>query len=396
MAFTAVSVLLSREPPPSSEWQTQDALGLTLTCLINAPLLARRKAPVVVCTVACSLWAVFIALDYWPVVNSMGPALALYTVASLCPLRPAVVCTVLVGAVWAYAGIRAEQGSMATVAAQAVVFPAVACRFGIAARISTQRAERLAELARQLRHEQRDRARRAVAEEQRRIARELHDVVAHHMSVVNVQAGMAGYVFDSAPDTARGALRAIAETSHEALGELRRMLTLLRTGPDNVRDGDRADSEEGNAGDTPYAPMPDLARLGEVAERVRAAGVPVDLRIEGEPRSLAPGVQLCAYRVVQEALTNVIKHAPSASATVRVEYRPGELLVHVTDDGRRDRSLPANIPPSSGLGLIGMRERARLYGGAVDVGPRAEGGFSVRLILPTSASAGPGGSGLPG
>ncbi len=376
-AFTVVAVLLGSEPEPGAGWQAQDGLGIALTCLVNAPLALRRRAPLTVFAVSCSAWALFITLDYWPVVNSMGPFFALYTVASLRRRCPALACTVLVGVVWVYAGWRAGQATPA-VLAQAAVFPAVGCRVGIAAQVSARRADRLAELAEQLRREQQDRMRRAVAEEQRRIARELHDVVAHHMSVINVQGGLASYVFDSEPDTARAALRTINETSQEGLGELRRMLTLLRTGPE---DGARPEDAEG----APYAPMPGLSRLGEMVERVRAAGVPVDLRTEGNPRSLAPGVELCAYRVVQEALTNVIKHARPAEAVVVVTYGAEELTVTVTDDGRPERSLPANVPPSAGHGLIGMRERARLYGGTVDVGPRADGGFRVCLTLPTAA-----------
>ncbi|MEU5225586.1 sensor histidine kinase [Streptomyces toyocaensis] len=380
-AFTVVAVLLGGEPEPGADWQAQDGLGIALTCLVNAPLALRRRAPLTVFAVSGSAWALFITLGYWPVVNSMGPFFALYTVASLRPLRPAVVCTVLVGAVWMYAGWRAGQATPA-VLAQAAVFPAVGCRAGVAAQVSARRADRLAELAEQLRREQRDRMRHAVAEEQRRIARELHDVVAHHMSVINVQGGLASYVFDSEPETARAALRTINETSQEGLGELRRMLTLLRTGPEDGTDPEGL--RPADAGATPYAPMPGLSRLGEMVERVRAAGVPVDLRTEGTPRSLAPGVELCAYRVVQEALTNVIKHARPADAVVVVAYGPRELTVTVTDDGRRERPLPANVPPSSGHGLIGMRERARLYGGTVDVGPRADGGFRVCLTLPTA------------
>ncbi|MEV5935966.1 histidine kinase [Streptomyces sp. NPDC052079] len=266
VAFTLVAVLLGRQPEPGADWRAQDGLGIALSCLINAPLALRRRAPLTVFAVSDSAWGLFITLDYWPVVKSMGPFFALYTVASLRRLRSAVVCTVLVGAVWVYSGWRAGQATPA-VLAQAAVFPAVGCRVGIAAQVSARRADRLAELAEQLRREQQDRMRRAVAEEQRRIARELHDVVAHHMSVINVQGGPASYVFDSEPDTARAALRTIKETSQEGLGELRRMLTLPRTGPEGG-------AEPGDAEAAPYAPMPGLSRLGEMVERVRAAGVP--------------------------------------------------------------------------------------------------------------------------
>lgn len=386
LAFTTVAILVGRDPEGTG-WRPQDGLGIAVSCLVNAPLALRRRAPLTVFLVSGAAWVLFITLGYWPVVNSMGPFLGLYTVASLRPLRPALVCTAAVGAIWVYAGWRIGQATPA-VFAQAIVFPAVGCRVGIAAQISARRADRLAELAEQLRREQQHRMRRAVAEEQRRIARELHDMVAHHMSVINVQSGLASYVFDSEPETARAALRTITETSKEGLGELRRMLTLLRGGPDGGADEPSGALAETVAGGAPYAPMPGLSGLGEMAERVRAAGVPVELRTEGTPRPLAPGVELCAYRVVQEALTNVIKHARPARATVVVAYRPRELTVTVTDDGRRgERPLPANVPPSSGHGLIGMSERARLYGGTVDIGPRPGGGFRVCLTLPTAAPA---------
>ena len=269
-------------------------------------------------------------------------------------------------ALWIYAGAISADASMPSVVGQAVGFSLVLWRFGYVARRST-------ELARQLKREQDERARREVAEERGRIARELHDVVAHHMSVISVQAGLATFVFASDPATARAALGTIAGTSGEALEELRRMLRVLRAG----------DGESGD--DAPAAPMPGLARLDEMVERVRAGGVPVELRVTGAPRPLAPGVELCAYRVVQEALTNVLKHARGASATVELAYRRRHVEVAVTDDG--EGVILDRVRPGGGHGLIGMRERAKLYGGAISIGPLSEGGFAVRLTLPTSARA---------
>jgi signal transduction histidine kinase len=131
--------------------------------------------------------------------------------------------------------------------------------------------------------------------------------------------------------------------------------------------------------------MPGLARLGELVERVRAGGIPVELRVEGTPRPLAPGVELCAYRVVQEALTNVLKHARDARATVELVYRRHQVTVEVTDDGQG--VIQDRVGTGGGHGLIGMRERAKLYGGTISIGPRSGGGFAVRLTLPTSAQA---------
>jgi signal transduction histidine kinase len=380
LAYAAVSLLLGQKPPPLAGWDGLNAYGDVLTLLVNLPIAARSRAPVTVSVFVCGMWAVFIGAGFWPVVNCLAPLMALYTVASMRSLRVTVGCALIMSSVWWYAGATARETSVVTYVAQSILFSAVMIRFGVAARVSARRADQLAAMAQRLRAEQKDRARRAVAEERGRIARELHDVVAHHMSVISVQAGMAGYVFTSDPATARGALRTITDTTREALEEMRRMLKVLR-----------ADADERVGGSASYGPMPSVAGLGEIVERIRGAGVTVDLRITGEPRPLAPGVGLCAYRVVQEALTNVLKHAsPTARATVLVDYLPHHLVVSITDDGTPpDPATPAaetaGIRPTGGHGLIGMRERARLYGGTVTIGPRADGGFGVHLTLPTSA-----------
>ncbi|MER6348185.1 sensor histidine kinase [Streptomyces sp. NPDC001595] len=383
LALATVAVLLGTEAKTQG-WPPLDPPGWLLVALVNLPLALRTRAPVAVCLAAHTCWAVYVAAGYWPVVNSFGPMLAVYTVAALRPARTAAPCAALLAGVWIYAGIVSDSDAMASVAAQALGFPAVLWRFGHDARRTT-------ELSRQLRAEQAERARREVAEERVRIARELHDVVAHHMAVINVQAGLARFVFDSDAATAREALGTITGTSGEALAELRRMLGLLRA--------DGTPTAEG-------APAPGLDQLAEMVARVRAGGVPVSLEVTGTPRPLAPGVQLCVFRVVQEALTNVLKHAPGATAAVRLAYRTGEIEASVVDDGPAPAGAPARgtgrgtdgrglrLPgrgtdPASfreqgGHGLIGMRERAKLYGGTIVVGPRHEGGFGVHLTLPTS------------
>jgi signal transduction histidine kinase len=369
LAMAAVALLLGRESAAQG-WPELDARALPWIALSQLPVALRGRAPVTVFAVVGAADAVYIGLGYWPVVCTFGPMLALYTVAALHRLRTALCCAAVLNGLWIYAGLVTDGSSMPSVVGQGLLFTAVLVRFGTLAR-------RSAELARRLRAEQAERARREVAEERGRIARELHDVVAHHMSVISVQAGLARFVFDSDRTTARTALDTIAGTGAEALDELRRMLQVLRE--EDLRGPD------GGPGGAPAAPMPGLDRLEDLVRRVRAGGVPVELRVEGTPRPLAPGVDLCAYRVVQEALTNVLKHARGARAVVRVDYLPHHVTVCVTDDG--EGVIPDRVAGGGGHGLIGMRERAKLYGGTISIGPRSEGGFAVRLTLPTSAAA---------
>ncbi|WP_167157530.1 sensor histidine kinase [Streptomyces sp. MBT27] len=366
VVLTCVSVVLGRESAQQG-WSALDGRGYALAVLAGLPLAFRVRAPLAVLLWSHLVFVLYVAGGYWPVVATFGPMLSLYTVASLCRPRTAAICASVMAGAWVYAGVASPRAQMASVVAQALVFPLVLLRFGVLARRST-------ELARQLRREQAVRARQEVAAERGRIARELHDVVAHHMSVISVQAGLAGFVFASDPATARAALSTISGTSAEALEELRRMLQVLREAGDQV----------------PGAPMPGLARVGELAERIRAGGVDVTLRTLGTPRPLAPGVELCAYRVVQEALTNVLKHAPDSPVVVQLGYEAHRLTVSVVNgcaQPGRQGEIPDRVRTGGGHGLIGMRERAKLYGGSISIGPRSEGGFAVTLTLPTSAGA---------
>ncbi|MEU1407898.1 sensor histidine kinase [Streptomyces sp. NPDC005728] len=372
-APTGVALLIGQEAVDQG-WPQLDPVAYGLVGLVNLPLLLRTRAPVAVCLVVHAAWIGYVTVGYWPVVNSFGPMLAVYTVASLRPLRIAAACTALMSTVWIYAGLLSPHASMPSVVGQAVGFALVLLRFGVLAR-------RSGELTRQLRRENEERARREVAEERGRIARELHDVVAHHMSVISVQAGLAKFVFTSDPATAHSALGTISATSSEALEELRRMLRVLRS-----EESTGAETSVADESVTSHAPMPGLARLDEMVDRVRAGGVQVDLHIEGIPRPLAPGTELCAYRVVQEALTNVLKHAGGATARIRLAYHAHHIEVSVSN-GKGQGTIQARVRSSSGHGLMGMRERAKLYGGTINIGPLKDGGFAVRLSLPTSARA---------
>ena len=213
---------------------------------------------------------------------------------------------------------------------------------------------------------ERERARRGAAEERMRIARELHDVVAHSMSVITVQAGFGRLMVRERPDEAGAALAAIETTGRQTLAEMRRLLTVLRA------DG---------APDTPaeLTPTPGLADLEQLVTRTGQAGIRVELTITGQHRQLPAGVELSAYRIIQEALTNVAKHAAATTAYVAVEYLPHDLVIEVTDHGR------GGSVASTGLGLTGMRERVQLYGGHLDAAPLPSGGFRVVARLPTPA-----------
>jgi len=234
---------------------------------------------------------------------------------------------------------------------------------GLAVRQRRQHTDGLLAQQAQLARAEVERARREVSDERIRIARELHDVVAHSMSVITVQAAFGRLVAERHPAKAAGALAVIETTGRETLAELRRVLDLLR--------GDEPTGAE---------PAPGLAALPRLIEQTAAAGVTVDVTIQGEETSLPAGLQLSAYRVVQEALTNVVKHAGVDRAWVTVAYHPDAVVLDVVDDGRG----PGPIP-SDGHGLIGMRERVALYGGVLQAGPRPERGFAVTARFPVPA-----------
>ncbi|MEU0939576.1 MULTISPECIES: sensor histidine kinase [unclassified Embleya] len=394
LSYIVVSLLLAHEDP-TGDWRRTDMFGFVLIVVINLPLIVRRRAPVAVLSVMLALQIWYIALGYWPVVNSLGTLMATYTVAAHRPIRNLLWCVPAVGATWLYAGLAADGGSMATVVAQVLVVPPGICWFGVAARRLNERNAQYAALTRRLAREQEARARRAVTDERVRIARELHDVVAHHVSVISVQAGLAEYVLRSDPPTAEAALRTIGETTRETLDEMRRMLMLLRADDEDMFDPDEAppDAARGRTADDRLDPAPGLARLHEVVRRIRAAGVDVRRETVGVERPLSPGIELCAYRIVQEALTNVLKHARTAKVDLLVDYRPHHLRITVTDDGGgRPMVAPqgceaGTIGGVAAHGLIGMSERAKLYGGTLVAGRRPDGGFEVDLVLPIPAEA---------
>jgi signal transduction histidine kinase len=233
------------------------------------------------------------------------------------------------------------------------------------------RRARWAELqarAERLEREREEEARRAVTEERLRIARELHDVIAHSMSVIAVQSGVGHHVIDTQPGEARKALAAIEATSRSALTEMRRLLGVLR----------QEDEPRGS-----LTPAPGLTDLAELVRQVQEAGLKVWISVDGQRGAVPPGVDLSAYRIVQEALTNVIKHSGSSSANVVIGYRPDSVTVEITDPGAK--APAARVPvqrTGSGHGIIGMRERVAVFGGEFAAGPDPDGGFRVRASFP--------------
>ncbi len=245
---------------------------------------------------------------------------------------------------------------------------AIAWLAGLGLRERAEQARVAEERAAHAEREREENARRAVFEERVRIARELHDVVAHHVSMMGVQAGAARVVIDRDRAKAKEALSAIEESSRQAVAELHRLLFFLR------QVGDRDD----------LAPQPGLDQLPALAATLRDSHLAVEVRIEGETRPLPSTVDVSAYRIVQEALTNTLKHSAASRADVHVRYWPDEVEVEIVDDGRPDGAAESG---PGGLGLIGMRERAALHGGQLTAGPARGGGFAVRARLRTPAGA---------
>lgn len=349
---------------------TLDGLRAVMVPAMGAMTLSlawRRRAPVVpplvLAAVSAAAMAAFAVSDDWPGQPNSLAMLAVwvvtaYSVAAYGGLPVALLGLVVVGGISVVRAALDPGMEWEPVSSLFVLIPWGA---GLALRRHRRQAAELRELARQLEHEREERARAAVVEERTRIARELHDVVAHSVSVIAVQADAAEAALARDPDRSREPLRVIKETARETLVEMRGLLGILR----------QAESELG------LAPQPGMSQLGLLVEQTRRAGLPVELAIEGEVRPLPAGIDLSAYRIVQEGLTNVRKHAGAARAWVNVRYGNRELDLTVLDDG--EPAAKANGP---GHGLVGIQERVALLGGELRAGPRAEGGYELRARLP--------------
>jgi signal transduction histidine kinase len=344
-------------------------LGCGLVLLHTLPLAARRRFPLAVLAASVASGLAFTVLDLPPDLLWLAIPVAVYSVAAYGDRWVA-----LAGLVVAEVGLVANQLTPGRFQAPTVVgnalFIGAAWLLGHFVGVRRLYVLQLEERTAELERAREELARRAVVEERLRLARELHDVVAHAMSVIAVQSGVGAHVANTQPKEAAKALVAIEATSRAALEELRRLLGVLR----------QADEPQGD-----LAPVPGLANLDVLLTEVSKAGLAVKLQVHGTQPQLPAGVDLSAYRIVQEALTNVVKHAGPARAQVVVGYGDQEVTVEVTDDGRGAVTSVSDGRVGTGHGLIGMRERVQAFGGDLEAGPRPGGGFRVAARLPLAA-----------
>ena len=348
----------------SAHWHHGHATAGVGTYLLlaagGASLIARRRYPV-------GVLAVTLAVAIWPGMASQAhliwiALIVAFFTAVQARQRAAAVASLVIGyvaSIWPPWLI----GSPGHATARFAVWLAVLLLFLLAvAEVIRARGQRTAALEQSRQEELRRRA----GEERMRIARDVHDVVAHNISVINVQANTALHLMDRQPDRARSALTTINEVSGQALVELRSVLGVLRA------------VDEG----APRAPAPGLARLGDLADTAAAAGLAVRVEESGQPVPLPADVDLAAYRIVQEALTNSARHSGGTNATIRIAYREDALVLDIHDDGARRPGRPPGQPRGTGSGIAGMTERAAALGGTLQAGPRPGGGFAVQARLP--------------
>jgi signal transduction histidine kinase len=342
------------------------------------PVVFRRRYPVQAFAVAVVAGALQVLTDTPPIGSDLAILVMLYTLAAYRPRRVSVpgliVClagSAMAVAVWAHGLAVLDRLLLATVIFSGTAL--VAWVLGDSMRYRRAYLTALEDRAARLERERDQQALIATAAERARIARELHDVIAHNVSVMVVQADGAGYVLRTDPDRVAEALAAISHTGRKALSEMRRLLGVLRSGDERAG----------------LAPLPGLDQLRELVEQARHAGMSVSLCLDGPPRPLPAGAELAAYRVVQESLTNTRKHGGlGAAAAVSLRYEPDALLLQVTDDGLGAAAAAADEP---GHGLTGMRERIEMYGGTIEAGPLPGGGYQVTARLPEAgADAGAG------
>jgi signal transduction histidine kinase len=361
------------------DWRPLDGWAYLLLVVGPATLLLRRRWPLVALAVTLACGLAYAARTYPEGPSQLAVFPALFTVALIVPRRQA----------WLAAAVTAVEAAGVELflygdtmfegePLYAAIAVLAAMWWGESVRARRAYVAELRDRAERAERTREEEARRRVDEERLRIARELHDVVSHTIGVISVQAGVAAHLLHRKPDKAAESLAAIRQASDEALGELHAMLGVLRE-----RDGD--------PGGLPLSPVPGLAELDALVAQAAGAGVEVRVSLEGEPRRLPPAVDLAAYRVVQESLTNVVRHAGASRADITVTHHDGRVEVEVVDNGNGAESASGRQPSDSdrqvrrsGQGIAGMRERARSLGGTLEAGPRPGGGFRVQASLPVS------------
>jgi signal transduction histidine kinase len=350
------------------------AVRLLLLAAVTVPVVFRRRYPVQAFVISGCALAVDLLTNGGPGGSLLATLVLLYTLAAYRPRRVSIPgLLVSVAGAWAVVVVRigSSVGGINLVLLALVISSGtalVAWVLGDSMRYRRAYLRELEDRAARLERERGTQAQIAAAAERARIARELHDVIAHNVSVMVVQADGAGYALRTEPERAGQALAAIAQTGRQALTEMRRLLGVLRSG----------DEQSG------LAPVPGLDQVRELIDQARLAGMSVSLTLFGAPRPLSEGAELAAYRVVQESLTNTRKHGGlAAAAAITMTYEPDGLLMRMTDDGLGGAAASDGI----GHGLTGMRERIEMYGGTVQAGPLPDGGYQVTARLPY-ASAG--------
>jgi signal transduction histidine kinase len=345
-----------------------DAISVPLLVLQTLPIAWRRRNPMRILYITGSAITLYSVLGYTQSIAYLGIFAAFYTVAANEPRRRATIAAAITaGGIFisfeAYAFLGARPGWSGDLTSAYLSY-GVAWLIGDNLRVRRAYTKQLEDRAAELEHEREEKAAQAVTEERARIARELHDVVAHYVSVMVVQAAGARRVVDKDPASAKGALEAVEAAGRTALTEMRRMLEVLR------------------ADDPGMGPQPGLGEIDRLIGNVRDAGLPVELSIEGSACCLPAGMDLAAYRIVQEALTNTVKHGGKAAARVTVRYNADTLEIEVVDDGRGAAAPLLTGGEGRGHGLIGMKERVALFGGKLEAGPVLAGGYRVFARMP--------------
>ena len=360
--FVVVGLLALFSNPKGATYRDVDAFAVFLTLAVAVPYYFRRHAPLAVLAISAVPVVILTGRDYRTGATPMMLLVGAYTVAAYCSRRDrAIGGAIIFVALGIVAIVGAPDLDGVGMAFNYAVF-AAAFGFGSALRNRRMYTEQLEARAASLERERDEEAKRAVADERLRIAQDLHDVVAHSMGVIAVQAGVGAHVIDTDPAEAKKSLEAISHTSRSTLAEIRRMLGVLR-------------EDEGAS----YAPAPGLADLERLVREICAAGVDTHVTWEGRRDELPPGVDFTAYRIVQESLTNVLKHAgPEPHVDVTISYEPQVLRIEIADDGRGVNGRATD----GGHGLMGMRERVAVYGGTFEAGPATGGGFRVAVRLP--------------